>query len=193
MRKCLFAVVAVFGVGIASSVGYSLVQNNNQAAEQPKAAASKIVKVVVYPHNALVTREVDVPAGVGVAELVVAELPAQVVSSSLYSEGTNGIRVLSTRFRTRQVERDAREEVRKAEEEKVKIETQMEKLDGDIRAVEENMKMLTKLENFTSVTSVSTTEKGGLNGETVINMAKYVMEQRAAKAKELVGLKQQVK
>src|SRR6185369_3920918 len=100
MRKWLFAGIAVLGVGIASSVGYSLVNSNQEAAQQPKSATSKIVKVVVYPHNALVTREVEVPAGAGVAELVVDGLPAQVVSSSLYSEGTNGIRVLSTRFRT---------------------------------------------------------------------------------------------
>ena len=32
---------------------------------------SKIVAVTVYPNSALVTREVDVPAGTGIVELVV--------------------------------------------------------------------------------------------------------------------------
>ena len=37
----------------------------------PKIAASKITNVTVYPSNALVTREVEVPAGTGTMELVV--------------------------------------------------------------------------------------------------------------------------
>src|SRR5205823_11441685 len=36
-------------------------------------------------------------------------------------------------------------------------------------------------------------EKGGLNGDTVITMAKYVMEQRAEKTKDLMALKHQLK
>ena len=36
------------------------------------------------------------------------------------------------------------------------------------------------------------TEKGGLNGDTVITLAKYVMDQRAEKAKEALALKQQL-
>jgi hypothetical protein len=40
----------------------------------PKIAASKITHVTVYPNNALVTREVEVPAGTGTMELVVSPL-----------------------------------------------------------------------------------------------------------------------
>ena len=40
----------------------------------PKIAASKITNVTVYPNNALVTREVEVPAGTGTMELVVSPL-----------------------------------------------------------------------------------------------------------------------
>src|SRR5262245_24315513 len=82
-----------------------------------KAAGSRVVKVTLYPNSALVTREVDVPAGDGITELVVPQLPPRVVNSSLYSEGANGLRVLSTRFRSRQVFEDTREDVRKAEDE----------------------------------------------------------------------------
>src|SRR5206468_3469058 len=82
------------------------------------AAKSRIVKVTVYPSNALVTREVEVPAGAGLAELVVPELPQHTVDTSLYCEGSNGIRVLSTRYRQRPVLEDTREDVRKLEDEK---------------------------------------------------------------------------
>ncbi len=57
------------------------------------------------------TREVGVPDGQGTVELLVTPLPAQVVASSLFTEGTDGVRVLSTRFRTREVKDDTRQEV----------------------------------------------------------------------------------
>ena len=47
--------------------------------------------------------------------------------------------------------------------------------------------LLGKLENFTTVTTVHSTEKGALNSESAIAMAKYIMEARSNKAKALVG------
>src|SRR5258708_5939828 len=63
-------------------------------AAAPKAAFSKITGVTVSPNSALVTREVDAPAGTGTIELVVTPLPQRTINSSLYSEGGDGIRVL---------------------------------------------------------------------------------------------------
>src|SRR5438270_6321107 len=83
----------------------------------PKVAASRITHVTVYPNNALLTREVEVPAGTGTLELVVNSLPERTIDNSLYSEGGDGIRVLSTRFRTRPIKENTREEVRKLEDE----------------------------------------------------------------------------
>src|SRR5262249_51074745 len=160
-----------------------------QAAEtalQQKAATSRITHVTVYQNNALVTREVDVPEGEGSFELVVTPLPPQTVNSSLYSEGAEGIRILTTRFRTRPIKEDTREEVRKLEAQlKEKNET-AQRLQADLKAVEQNLAMLGKLENFTSVTTTSATEKGQLNGDNVITLSKYVMDQRGDKTKELV-------
>ena len=77
-------------------------------------AASRVAAVTVYPSSALVTREVDVPAGKGIVELAVSPLPPPAIHSSLYSEGTDGIRVLTTRFRSRPILQDTREDVRQA-------------------------------------------------------------------------------
>ena len=87
-----------------------------ETAQSPRAAASLITDVTVYQGQALVIREVTVPAGEGTVELVVTPLPAQTVDSSLYTESAEGLRVLSTRFRTRAVEDDTRREVRAKEE-----------------------------------------------------------------------------
>src|SRR4051812_39433553 len=106
--------------------GFTLVkarQNEAPVREEtpPRTAGSKIVQVTVYPNSALVTREVDVPAGQGTMELVVNPLPQHTINSSLYSEGSDGMRVLTTRFRTRPVKEDTREEVRKLEDEAKKL------------------------------------------------------------------------
>ena len=162
------------------------------AAAPPKAAASRITHITVYQNNALVTREVEVPEGKGSLELVVTPLPPQTVNSSVYSEGGDGIRVLSTRFRSRPIKEDTREEVRKLEGELKKLQEAAQKLQADIKAIELNMQMLGKLEGFTAVTTVQATEKGGFKSEPVIDMAKYIMEDRVAKSKELVGLQQQL-
>jgi hypothetical protein len=156
-----------------------------------KMATSKVANVTVYPNSALVTREVEVPEGTGMIELVVTPLPEMTVNSSLYSEGTDGIRVLTTRFRTSPIKEDTREEVRKLEEQRRKLETDLQKLDADLRAAEANMKMLDKLEGFTAANTQHATEKGTLNAETIISLSKHVMDKRVELSKEVVALQQQ--
>ena len=67
----------------------------------PKTAANRIIAVTVYQGTALVTREVEVGEGSGLMEFVVSPLPPQTIDSSLYTESSDGIRVLTTRYRNR--------------------------------------------------------------------------------------------
>ena len=59
---------------------------------------SQVSAVTVYPLTALVTREADVPAGKGAVELTISPLPTAAILNSLNAEGSEGIRVLSTRL-----------------------------------------------------------------------------------------------
>ncbi|MBI3822364.1 MAG: mucoidy inhibitor MuiA family protein [Planctomycetes bacterium] len=159
----------------------------------PKISPSKVVKVTVYPDSALVTREVDVPKGDGLTELIVGDLPAQTVQSSLYSEGSDGVRILTTRYRTRPVQQDTREEVRKLTDEMKKHQITLEKIESDMKTIEQNLAAVSKLENFTDKTTVASAEKGGLNPDSAVKLITYVMEQRTEKTKELVKLRQEAK
>jgi len=170
---------ALTALGIWYGVAAEPAANGNGG---PKTATSRVTHVTVYPTNALVTREVDVPAGAGTFELVVNPLPVQTVNSSLYSEGSEGIRILTTRFRSRPIQQDTREEVRKLEDEQRKLHFTAQRIQSDIMAIEQNVKMLMKLEDF----------KARDNSESVIAVAKYVAESRAEKAKEVIGLQQQL-
>src|SRR5262245_38545697 len=129
MRKPFFMLLGI--AVVALPIGYVVsADREGQPAAAPaaKTAASRINHVTVYPNSALVTREVEVPAGVGTFELVVNPLPPQTVDSSLYSEGSDGTRVLSTRFRQRPIREDTREEVRKLDDELRKLHLAAQKL-----------------------------------------------------------------
>jgi uncharacterized protein (TIGR02231 family) len=157
-----------------------------------KLATSRVTAVTVYPNSALVTREVDVPEGQGTLELTVTPLSPATVNSSLYTEGTDGIRVLTTRFRTRPILEDTREDVRKLQDELKQLQLSREKLEAEIHAIQDNEKTLGKMENFMTVTTVHSAEKGALSSDSAIALSKHVRESRLETAKELVGLRQQV-
>jgi hypothetical protein len=147
-----------------------------------------VLSVTVYPNSALVTREVTVPEGAGSFELVVTPLPPQTVNSSLYSEGTNGVQVLTTRYRQRPMKEDTREEVRKAEAQLKQLQQASQKLQSDWGVINQNLQMLTKLESFTGATLKTLTEKGQLNGDATISLAKYIIDSRTERSQALVNV-----
>ena len=100
--------------------------------------------------------------------------------------------MLTTRFRTRPVLEDTREDVRKLQDELKQLQLAREKLEAEIKAVQDNAMTLTKMEGFMAVTTVQSAEKGALNSDSAIALSKHVRETRLETARELVGLKQQV-
>lgn len=154
--------------------------------------SSRIVAVTVYSDTALITREVDVPANKGLMELEVGALPAQVVGASLYSESGEAVRVLATRFRTRQSEADVRKEVREIEEQQKKLKATGSRFASELKALEGNVAFLAKLEGFATANVTGATEKGKLDSEQVITLGKFVMDGRATKALEITTLQEKI-
>jgi uncharacterized protein (TIGR02231 family) len=201
MRKRPLHLFALGGLAAALALVAQHSPANQPAAGQPPAKdappavkinPSKVVAVTVYSSSALVTREVEATGPAGRVELVVSPLPSTTVVSSLYAEGSSGVRVLTTRYRTRPIVADTRADVQKLLDEIKQLQLAREKIEADLGAVLENAKMLTKMEGFLAVTTVQATEKGGLNAEQAINLAKHIRESRAEGAKETVNLKQQI-
>lgn len=161
-------------------------------ASEPTSAPNKIVTVTVYHGNALVTRSVDVPQGTGLTELVVRPLPPQTIDSSLFTEGTDGLRVLTTRIRTRAVMDDTRAEVRAKQDQISQLNNKNQEIQKQQEVITQNLALLGKLEAFTSATMQQLTDKGVLSAENTIKLASYVMEQRQTDAKQQVALQQQL-
>jgi hypothetical protein len=195
MKRHFWLLGAVAVLGVSGAAYYLAARNADVAVKEDKAlktAASKIVQVTVYPDAALVTREVEVPPGEGLIEVVVSPLPQHTVQSSLYSEGSDGIRVLTTRFRNRPVQEDAREEVRKLDDEIRKLSNDLSRIQAEIATNQANQTFLGKLEGFTTASTTHATEKGKLDSDATIQMAKYLMDGRSEKTKEKVNLDLQI-
>jgi hypothetical protein len=166
------------------------VQVQNQL--PPRSATSRIVAVTVYQGQALVTREVSVPEGEGTLELVVSPLPPQTVDNSLFTEGADGLRVLSTRFRTRAVKDDTRQEVRAKEKLIKQLSIDAQKLQKEATVCEQDLQYLQKLEGFTGESLATLTKQGRLDSAAVLSLSRFIMESRGAKSKNETELRQQL-
>ena len=157
-----------------------------------KPTPSKVTAVTVYQTTALVTREAAAPDAAGLVEVVVSPLPPSTVGTSLYAEGTDGIRVLSARFRTRAIAEDTREEVRKLEAKIKDSQRKLQQFQADAKAIELNTAFLVKMEGFTAASLTHLTDKGQLDSEKTIALATYIRETRTKAAKESVTIQQQI-
>lgn len=185
-RRYAFAAVACLGL---LPLGQLF---SHESTTPTKEAKSKIAGVTVYTNTALVTRDVEVPEGVGLLELVVTPLPTQVMDGSLYSEGNDGIRVLTTRYRMRAIEQDTSEAVKKVNDERKKLATSRQELSAKQKVITDNLALLAKLEGFTAATMQHLTEKGLLSADQTISLSKFIMETRSTKSEDITKLVQQL-
>ena len=115
------------------------------------------------------------------------------IENSLYTEGADGLRVLSTRFRTRAVKEDTRQEVRAKEELIKKLSVEAQKLKNEIAVQEQDLQYLQKLEGFTGATLTALTSQGRLDSEAILSLSKFIMDRRSAKATSETDLNQRLK
>lgn len=190
-KVCALIGVMVFGSNVLGQVAPAT-QPAGPLAELTASAQSRIVGVTVYEGTALVTRQVQVKEGKGLIELVVSPLPPQTIDSSLFTESSDGIRVLTTRYRTRAVAEDTRAEVRSREEQIHKLTDKNQELAKQLEVIGQDIQLLTKLENFTAATLQQLTDKGQLNADNTIKLANFMMERRAADGQQQVTVQQEM-
>jgi hypothetical protein len=147
------------------------------AADSPE-VTGKIDAVTVYRGQALITRLLDVQGPAGLREVVVTNLPEQVVPGSIFAEAGDGVEVRSVRFRTRAVAQDVREDVRKLE---AQIRDTSDAIAANTRSKELNAERkayLDKLQDFVAPTASAELTKGVLNAETLKTITSFSFDQR---------------
>ena len=81
-------------------------------------------------------------------------------------------------------------QVGNVEEEIKKLNRSCAQAQDAMKAIRENMQLLTKLEGYATASTTHATEKGKLDSDQAITLAKYLMEGRTERAKEMVTLTQ---
>jgi uncharacterized protein (TIGR02231 family) len=141
-------------------------------------APGRVIKVTLYRGQAMVVRELPVDGAAGTREIVVGELPENVVADSLFAEGSAGVEVRAVRYRTHAVGEAPREEVRQLDE-------QIEAVNRKITVNGKTRELLTKrlayldqLEGFVAPTAKTELSQGVLDAETLKQITLFSFEQR---------------
>ncbi len=156
----------------------------------PVPAASVVQEVVVYRGQALVTRAVTVPGGEGEMELIVGDLPEQIVgpSASASADGAAGVTIRSVRFRARAVAEAPKKEI-------ADLDAQIKALNRQVYANQQLEGLLaaktgyvTRLEAFTAPTAQVELAKGVLNPDTLQKVSEMVFTLRSELTAEQIKL-----
>lgn len=140
----------------------------------------RLEAVTVYRGQALVTRILAIPGEAGLREVVVTDLPEQVVPGSLYAESSDGIEVRSVIFRQKPVAQDVREEVRAIDLKIREVQDQIWTNVQSLALLASRAALLDKLEQFTAPTANVELTKGVLDPAALKEITAYLIEQRTA-------------
>lgn len=156
-----------------------------QAEAEVTSVDGKMVAVTVFQGQALVTREIDLPDAKGLIEVIVKDLPEQILTGSLYAEPADGVEIRSVRFRVRPIEGDSREEVREIDEQIKKNQEEQRELGSRHQLTLSRQKLLVSMENFTTSSGKSDLQRGVLDSVALIDIAEYSFKRREEVAKQL--------
>ena len=140
--------------------------------------SGKVTAVTVYQGQALVTRNVVLETDEGLAEVVVTNLPENVLPASLYAEPGPGVEIRSVRYRVRPVEADVRQEVRELDSQLQTLQDSLAQVVRHQQLLREQAQYLDKLEQFSAVTADQELKHGVLNAETLKELTAFNFEKR---------------
>lgn len=175
----------------------SLALMTSFAAGKAVETAGTIEAVTVYRGQALVTRAVTIAAdgsaggskaADGVREIVVTDLPSQIVAASLHAEASDGTLVRSVRYRERPVSQDVREEVRTVDAKIEEIGRKQRVNQRKVELIGESKAYLLSMQNFVAPTASAELTKGVLNAETLDSLTTSMLARREKLAMEELAL-----
>jgi uncharacterized protein (TIGR02231 family) len=175
MNKCQSTFVLVVGL-----VAFLLTASGkfDRALAAQTTESGKVTKVTLYRGQAMVTRVVSLKAGQSASEIVVGDLPEQVVSDSLFAEGSQGIEVRAVRFRSQAVGEEPREEVRKLDEVIKEASDKASLLSKTQELLAKQDNYLDQLEGFVAPTAKTELSQGVLDAEALEKITTFSFQKR---------------
>mgnify|MGYP005856088199 CR=1 FL=1 len=181
-RRSAWSGLALGVLVVASSVlaqqpAASTPASSEEAAE---GVPGRVIAVTAYRGQAMVTREVPVPEGLGLMDVVIRDLPNAVQPGSLFADGGVGVEVRAVRYRQSVDRQDHRGRVAELLE-------RVERLDFELRENQSLSQLaaaqatyLGRLEAFATGGAQHSMAEGGMTVEALRDVTTFVFEQRSA-------------
>jgi uncharacterized protein (TIGR02231 family) len=151
----------------------------------------RVAAVTLYRGQAQVTRAIPIDGEAGSVEVVVGNLPEQVVPGSLFAEAGDAVEIRAVRFRTRAVGEQPREEVRQLDRDILDVQRQIELTAKRQALLAKRTEYLGKLEGFVAPTAQSDLTNGVLDAEALERLTTFAFAQHDKIAQEEVELAKQ--
>ena len=164
-----------------------LVQTQILSARENK-VESKVSEVTLYRSQAMVTRKLVLKGEAGSQEIVVTDLPENIVAASLFAEGDTDIEVRAVQFRTRAIGESPRKEVRELQTKLRGVQQKIELASKKLVLLEKRNDYLDKMETFSAKTATSDLDRGVLDAEALEKITTFSFEQRTKILEEQIAL-----
>ncbi|MFW6161150.1 MAG: mucoidy inhibitor MuiA family protein [Planctomycetota bacterium] len=147
-----------------------------------------IESVTLYRGQAMVMRSIPVEEGEGLVELVVTDLPENVVAGSIYASAEGDTQVRAVRYGTRAVGQVPRAEVQQLKTDQEAVEAELRKLQSDRALLTRQDAYLTKLHDFVAPTAKVEMTRGVLNADELQKLTTFMFDQKRALQERLFEL-----
>lgn len=149
---------------------------------------STVTDVTLYRDQARVTRTLNLNGDAKPQEIVVSDLPENVLPDSLFAESDAGVEVRAVQFRTRAVGDSPREEVRQLEAEIRALDRKIEFNQKQTELLNGRSKYLDKLENFVAPSASTELSKGVLDAAALKEVTEFNFAKREEIAQKQIDL-----
>lgn len=158
---------------------------------QPQLVESRISSVIVYHGQALTTRIIKLDSVRGDLELLVENLPERILPETLYAQASDGIQVLSVRYRIKEIENDNRKEVQELEDQIYALERRLRDTVRGIDNANDRIDRYREQWKFITDTSKVEMTHGVLNAQTIIELNEFMAAKNSEIHSQLVALENQ--
>lgn len=149
---------------------------------------SEVTAVTLYRNQAMVTRTLALKGAAGSKEIVVGDLPENIVSTSLFAEGGEKVEVRAVRFRTRAAGESPRKEVREIQAKLRANQQKIQLVAKKTQLLKKRAEYLDKMETFSAKTANSDLDRGVLDAEALEKLTTFSFGQRTKIVEEEVAL-----
>lgn len=165
---------------------------SDAATEETEGVSGTISRVTLYRDQALVTREIPVGEEDNSGVITINSLPEMLIPDSVFAEGDDNIAIRGVRVTSRPTTSSDREEVRAIERKIAENQTESAAVQQEVQISRENLASLSQLANFSATKSSEDLNRGVLDAKTLVEVSKYLMDQRAKMMTEQLASEQRL-